>query len=151
MQQSRLESIADFLKRGGKIQQVAGFAYKPLPAHRKPVKKKPRKKYAPVLIVEPNSNQVDREFIAAGAGFSSVTSLRAKSYAVFMPSPLKARGPGGRHLYDRDEALKAIEQIKAVRGGFAPAQKDVDAALHKYANYARKQRNKRELRKTWTA
>lgn len=136
--------------RGGKIQRISGFEAKPLPEYKPPKKLKACKKRKLAPIVEPSANQVDREFIASGAGFSSVTSLRDKSYAVFMPNPLKARGPGGRHLYDRDEALVAIEQIKAVRSGFAPAAKDVDAAMHKYANYARKQRNKRELAKEWT-
>lgn len=143
------ESVAAFLKRGGKIQRISGFTAKPLPEYKPPKKRRARKKYAPVLIVEPNANQVDREFIVAGAGFAGVTSLRAKSYAVFMPNPLKVRGPGGKHLYDRDEALAAIEQIKAVRSGYASAPKDVDDALHEYACYARKQRNKRELAKQW--
>ena len=145
------DAVERFLSRGGEVEQVAGFEYKPLPAYKPPKKHKARKKRTLAPIIEPSANQVDREFIAAGAGFSSVTSLRAKSYAVFMPNPLKARGPGGMHLYDRDEALAAIERIKAVRSGFVPAAKDLDAALHRYANYAKKQRNKRELRKAWTA
>jgi hypothetical protein len=123
------DAVDRFLSSGGKVQQVAGFEYKPLPEYKPPKKR--------VLKVKRKSaNQVDREFIATGAGFSSAASMRAKLYAVFMPKPLKARGPGGKHLYDRDEALEAIEKIKAARRVFAQAPKDVDAALHEYACYA---------------
>lgn len=144
------DAVERFLSRGGKVEQVIGFEYKPLPEYRPPkarvLKTRSRSGRKRVTDIEPREGQVRIEFIAHGAGYASPMGLRNKKVAALMPEPLKQRGPNGSLLYDKAEAMEAIRKIQELRNSF---KKDVEEAVYGYA-YAKKQRNKRELRKTWT-
>ena len=144
------EAVERFLGRGGKITEAPGFAgVRPLPEYRPPktraLKTRSRSGRKRAMDIEPRPGQVRIDFIAHGAGYSSANGLRNKKVAALMPKPLKQRGPNGSLLYDKAEALEAIRKIQELRNSF---KKDVEEAVYGYA-YAKKRRNKRELRKTW--
>lgn len=147
-------SIAAFRKAGGKITKCAGFTrIIPMPEYKPPKRKKAKVKYEPILRVVPNENQVGREFIAKAVGFASCTSLRRKPYCDLMPKRLKVMDKAGGTLYDKQEALQAIESILDHRekSGMLRPSADADQRVAGVIKeFARKQRNKRELRKTWT-
>lgn len=148
------EAVAQYLARGGKITEASGFAsVRPLPAYRPPKTRGTKARTGSgrkrATGIEPREGRVRIDFIAHGAGYASPEGLRNKKVAALMPKPLKQRGHNGSLLYDKAEALEAIEKIKELRSGFAAATKDVGAALHRYANYAKKQRDRLELAKEW--
>lgn len=144
------EAVAQYLAKGGRITEAPGFTgVKPLPEYKPPkarkMKTRSRSGRKRTMDIEPREGQVRIDFIAHGAGYSSTNGLRNKKVAALLPKPLKQRGPNGSLLYDKAEALEAIRKIQELRNSF---KKDVEAAVYEYA-YAKKQRNKRELRKTW--
>lgn len=144
------EAVAQYLAKGGRITEAPGFTgVKPLPGYRPPkarvMKTRSRSGRKRTMDIEPREGHVRIDFIAHGAGYASPMGLRNKKVASLMPKPLKQLGPNGSLLYDKTEALEAIRKIQELRNSF---KKDVETAVYEYA-YAKKQRNKRELRKTW--
>src|SRR5690554_2718365 len=129
------DAVTQYLARGGKITEVPGFTgITPMPEYRPPkarvIKTRTRSGRKRALDIEPNKGQVRIEFIAHGARYATPMGLRNKKVAALLPKPLKRRGPNGSLLYDKAQALEAIEKIKELRNSF---KKDVEGAVYGYA------------------
>ena len=109
------EEYAAFFAQGGKVETIPGFTETaPLPPATRPKAKK-RKVHRKQGLLEADGG-VTLLWIALGCGYKSRTSLSSNKAAMaLVPHPNGAVGTHGQQLYNRAEAIKAVEKIKMFR------------------------------------